>query len=268
MSDRAAHARLRAAGRSRPPSAGTTGASTTPRPGRARREALHAGADHLLQLRGRLRPAGLRRQGHAAGPQVRGQPAASRPRAAATAPRARPPSTRSTIPSASSTRCGARARAARGSWTRVTWDEVLDEIGGRIRKAFLEGRRNEVMYHVGPPGPRAHHGPRAQGLGHRRPQLPHQRLLGLGAARLRALERLRPAQPRPRERALHPAALVAPGVGPLLQPARAADHRGQAGGREAGRDGPAPLEHRLAWPTTGCRRTRAARPPCCWPWPA
>ena len=29
---------------------------------------------------------------------------------------------------------------------------MLDEIGGRIRKAFLEGRRNEVMYHVGRPG--------------------------------------------------------------------------------------------------------------------
>jgi anaerobic selenocysteine-containing dehydrogenase len=39
-----------------------------------------------------------------------------------------------------------------GKWRRVTWDEVLDEIGGRIRKAFLEGRRNEVMYHVGRPG--------------------------------------------------------------------------------------------------------------------
>ncbi len=39
-----------------------------------------------------------------------------------------------------------------GEWARVTWDQVLDEIAGRIRKAFLEGRRNEVMYHVGRPG--------------------------------------------------------------------------------------------------------------------
>ncbi|MEO8505047.1 MAG: molybdopterin-dependent oxidoreductase, partial [Acidobacteriota bacterium] len=39
-----------------------------------------------------------------------------------------------------------------GEWTRVTWDQVLDDIGGRIRKAFLENRRNEVMYHVGRPG--------------------------------------------------------------------------------------------------------------------
>jgi anaerobic selenocysteine-containing dehydrogenase len=39
-----------------------------------------------------------------------------------------------------------------GQWRRVSWSEVLDEIGGRIRQAFLEGRRNEVMYHVGRPG--------------------------------------------------------------------------------------------------------------------
>jgi anaerobic selenocysteine-containing dehydrogenase len=39
-----------------------------------------------------------------------------------------------------------------GDWKRVGWDEVLDDIGGRIRKAFLDGRRNEVMYHVGRPG--------------------------------------------------------------------------------------------------------------------
>jgi anaerobic selenocysteine-containing dehydrogenase len=39
-----------------------------------------------------------------------------------------------------------------GEWARVTWDEALDDIGVRIRKAFLEGRRHEVMYHVGRPG--------------------------------------------------------------------------------------------------------------------
>jgi len=39
-----------------------------------------------------------------------------------------------------------------GQWRRVSWDEVLEEIGGRIRRAFLEGRRNEVLYHVGRPG--------------------------------------------------------------------------------------------------------------------
>ncbi len=39
-----------------------------------------------------------------------------------------------------------------GKWRRVTWDEVLDDLGARIRQAFLEQRHNEVMYHVGRPG--------------------------------------------------------------------------------------------------------------------
>ncbi|HVD78429.1 MAG TPA: formate dehydrogenase, partial [Vicinamibacteria bacterium] len=43
-------------------------------------------------------------------------------------------------------------RRGEGQWRRASWDEVLDEIGGRIRRAFREGRRNEVMYHVGRPG--------------------------------------------------------------------------------------------------------------------
>jgi anaerobic selenocysteine-containing dehydrogenase len=43
-------------------------------------------------------------------------------------------------------------RRGEGKWARVGWDEALRDIGGRIRKAFQEGRRNEVMYHVGRPG--------------------------------------------------------------------------------------------------------------------
>ncbi len=39
-----------------------------------------------------------------------------------------------------------------GKWARVTWDEALTEIGGRIRKAIQENRRHELMYHVGRPG--------------------------------------------------------------------------------------------------------------------
>lgn len=39
-----------------------------------------------------------------------------------------------------------------GKWERVTWDQVLDDIGGRIRKAIIEDRKNEIMYHVGRPG--------------------------------------------------------------------------------------------------------------------
>src|SRR5215469_1334701 len=39
-----------------------------------------------------------------------------------------------------------------GKWERVTWDEVLDDLGGRIRRALQEGRKNQIMYHVGRPG--------------------------------------------------------------------------------------------------------------------
>jgi len=46
-------------------------------------------------------------------------------------------------------RTGARGK---GGWERVTWDAALDDIGTRIRTAILEGRRDEVMYHVGRPG--------------------------------------------------------------------------------------------------------------------
>ena len=39
-----------------------------------------------------------------------------------------------------------------GKWERTTWDEALDTIAARIRKAIVEERRNEIMYHVGRPG--------------------------------------------------------------------------------------------------------------------
>src|SRR3954470_7852930 len=39
-----------------------------------------------------------------------------------------------------------------GKWVQVSWDEALDDLAGRIRKAIEENRHNEVMYHVGRPG--------------------------------------------------------------------------------------------------------------------
>lgn len=39
-----------------------------------------------------------------------------------------------------------------GQWQRVGWEEVLDDIAGRIRRALEENRHREVMYHVGRPG--------------------------------------------------------------------------------------------------------------------
>ncbi|GJM36455.1 MAG: formate dehydrogenase [Saprospiraceae bacterium] len=39
-----------------------------------------------------------------------------------------------------------------GKWERVSWDEALNDISGRMRKAIQEGRNNEIAYHVGRPG--------------------------------------------------------------------------------------------------------------------
>ncbi|MBK7877039.1 MAG: molybdopterin-dependent oxidoreductase [Planctomycetes bacterium] len=39
-----------------------------------------------------------------------------------------------------------------GKFERTTWDEVLDVFAAKIRKALVEDRRTEVMYHVGRPG--------------------------------------------------------------------------------------------------------------------
>jgi len=39
-----------------------------------------------------------------------------------------------------------------GRWERVTWDDALDDIAGRIRKALVEGRQKEIKYHLGRPG--------------------------------------------------------------------------------------------------------------------
>ena len=39
-----------------------------------------------------------------------------------------------------------------GGWERVTWEEALADIGGRMGKAIREGRNDEIMYHVGRPG--------------------------------------------------------------------------------------------------------------------
>ena len=43
-------------------------------------------------------------------------------------------------------------RRGEGKWTRMSWDQVLEEISSEIRKLLLEGRTNEIVYHVGRPG--------------------------------------------------------------------------------------------------------------------
>ncbi|MFV2069201.1 MAG: molybdopterin-dependent oxidoreductase [Pirellulales bacterium] len=39
-----------------------------------------------------------------------------------------------------------------GKWEKISWQEALELVAGRIRKALEEDRRNEVVYHVGRPG--------------------------------------------------------------------------------------------------------------------
>ncbi|HEY2805295.1 MAG TPA: molybdopterin dinucleotide binding domain-containing protein [Gemmatimonadales bacterium] len=46
-------------------------------------------------------------------------------------------------------RVGARGA---GQWERVSWDDALDDLAGRIRGAIKGGNPNKVMYHVGRPG--------------------------------------------------------------------------------------------------------------------
>ena len=46
-------------------------------------------------------------------------------------------------------RAGARGE---GKWIATTWDEALNDIAARIRRAIVEERENEIMYHVGRPG--------------------------------------------------------------------------------------------------------------------
>ncbi|HKJ58645.1 MAG TPA: molybdopterin-dependent oxidoreductase, partial [Halobacteriales archaeon] len=39
-----------------------------------------------------------------------------------------------------------------GQWKRVSWDDALSDIAGRMREAILDDRGNEITYHVGRPG--------------------------------------------------------------------------------------------------------------------
>jgi anaerobic selenocysteine-containing dehydrogenase len=43
-------------------------------------------------------------------------------------------------------------RRGAGRWEQVSWDEALDDLASRIRKAIVEKRPNAIMYHVGRPG--------------------------------------------------------------------------------------------------------------------
>ncbi len=91
--------------------------------------------------------------------------------------------------------------------------DFVGRSAGNFRRSHSQSdsgksrRRSHVPR--GPSRARLHHGAHAAGVGHRRPQLAHQCLLVFGAARLSALALCRPAVARPRQRALHSAALGA-----------------------------------------------------------
>ncbi len=39
-----------------------------------------------------------------------------------------------------------------GQWERITWDDALDALAARLRKAIVEERQNQIMIHIGRPG--------------------------------------------------------------------------------------------------------------------
>ncbi len=108
----------------------------------------------------------------------------------------------------------------------------------------------------GAPWARRLHGARAAGLGSGWAQLPHQHLFGRSPLGIFPLAGRRPALTGLRERPLHPAHLRPPGGRPLLQPARATDHRSQDGRCQAHRGRPQALEHGLVCRLMACPASR------------
>ena len=200
---------------------------------------------HLLQLRGGLRAPRLRRQETLTIQKFEGNPEhpGSRGRNCA-----KGPATLNQVEDPERIRYPLKRVGPRGGgqWQRVSWDEVLDDIAARIRKALVEGRAQRGHVPRRAPGPRARLPPADHArLGDRRAQLAHQRLLRVRPRRLRVLERPRPAVARPRQRPVHPAAVLAPRDRPLLQSPRPADHRGEEAGRQDLRDRHPPQQHRV-----------------------
>ena len=147
----------------------------------------------------------------------------------------------------------APANAAKDSGSASPGTRRSTTSPARIRKAIVEDRRNEIMYHVGRPGEDGFTERilAAWGVdGHNS----HTNICSSGAREgyqlWMGLDR---PEPRSRERESHPADQRAPRVGPLLQPARAARHRRQGERREADRLRHAALATPPRTPTTGSR---------------
>ena len=200
--------------------------------------------------------------------EVRGQPDASGEPRHGSARRARRRSTRSTIRSASSIRCSGRASAARASGSSVTWDEALDEIAGRIRKALHRGapQRGHVPRRDGP-AMRARSSAccEAWGIdGHNSHTNICSSSARLGYQLWTGSDRPSPDHANARFILLLSSHLE---TGHYFNPHAQRIIEGEDGRREARGHGPAALATRRAWPTTGCRRGPGPKPPSCSPWP-
>ncbi len=131
-----------------------------------------------------------------------------------------------------------------GKWERISWDEALDAIAARIRRALARGPPQRDHGAHRPPRRGRLHRTGAGQLGRGRAQLAHQRVLQRRPGRVPVLDGHRPAQPRPRARQGHLPDQRPSGGGALLQPARPADHRGQAERRQGDRRGHPAVQHR------------------------
>ena len=155
-----------------------------------------------------------------------------------------------------------------GQWERVTWDEVLDDIGARIRKALVEGRQKEVMYHLGRPGhelvylQRVFH---AWGIdGHNSHTNVCSASARAGYAFWHGIDRPSPDHANARFILLLSSHLeTGHYFNPHAQRIIEAKMRGAKVCRHRLRGSATPPR----WPTAGWRRGRAPRPRCCSPWP-
>jgi anaerobic selenocysteine-containing dehydrogenase len=116
-----------------------------------------------------------------------------------------------------------------GRWKQISWEEALSEIGEKMR-ASRQKRKDGIVYHVGRPGEDGYTNRVIQAWGvdgHNS----HTNICSAGARTgyymWGAFDR--PSPDHTNARAI-PAHLQPSGNGPLLQPARAADHRGKMKG--------------------------------------
>ena len=137
-------------------------------------------------------------------------------------------------------RSGARGE---GKWERVSWDEAMDDVAARIRKAMQEKRNEEIMYHVGRPG--------EDGFTERMMAAwgcdAHNSHTNICSSEPGPAISFGPASTAPARSCSgqgDPSDQLPSGDRPLLQPPCAAHHGGQEERRQAHRLRHAPVQHR------------------------